>query len=90
MSDLYDGQATIRSETGERVVRVRLAGHVDPIDGPDHWRGTVHDALPDDANLPQPVTVSIDGRDARARIIERPPQGGYSVAGVGAPPFMPA
>jgi hypothetical protein len=33
MSDLYDGPATIRIDDEERVVRVRLAGHVDPIDG---------------------------------------------------------
>jgi hypothetical protein len=87
MSDLYDGQATVRHGDDARVVRVRLAGRVDPIDGRYHWQGTVHDTLPDDVRLPRQVTVSIDGRDADARITERPPQGGYSVSGVGAPPY---
>jgi hypothetical protein len=87
MSDLYDGPATIRIGDEERAVRVRLAGHVDPIDGRYHWQGTAFDALPDGAKLPQHVTVSIGGTDADARITERTPQGGYSVAGVGAPPF---
>lgn len=90
MSDLYDGQATIGIGSDERAVRVRLAGHVDPIDGRYHWQGTVHDALPEGVRLPQPITLSIDGRRADARITELPPQGGYSVAGVGAPPFMPS
>jgi hypothetical protein len=87
MSDLYDGQATIRAGEDVRVVRVRLAGHVDPIDGRYHWQGTVFDELPVDTKLPQRVTVSVDESHADARITERTPQGGYSVTGVGAPPF---
>jgi len=87
VSDVYDGPATVRIGESESVVRVRLAGHVDPIDGRYHWQGRVFDELPGDARLPQDITVSIGGSDAQARIIERPPQGGYSVAGVGAPPF---
>jgi Domain of unknown function (DUF4873) len=86
VSDLYDGPATVRLDDVERVVRVRLYGHVDPIDGRYHWQGTVFDTLPAEVKLPQPITVSIDTR-ADARITERTPQGGYSVAGVGAPPF---
>jgi Domain of unknown function (DUF4873) len=87
MSDLYDGPATIHIGDEERTVRVRLAGHVDPIDGRYHWQGTVFEALSDGAKLPQHVTVSVGGGNAEARITERTPQGGYSVAGVGAPPF---
>ena len=40
-----------------------------------------------DAKLPQPVTVTVGENSAEARIVERTPQGGYSVVGVGAPPF---
>ena len=87
MSDIYDGPATVRIGEDERTVRVRLAGHVDPIDGRYHWQGTVFDELPGDMRLPQQVTASIGDQQAQARIVERPPQGGYSVAGVGAPPF---
>ena len=86
MSDIYDGPATVRIGEGERTVRVRLAGHVDPIDGRYHWRGTVFDELPAGTKLPQ-ITVKVGEHHAQASIVERPPQGGYSVAGVGAPPF---
>ncbi len=87
MSDLYDGPATIRCGDAESVVRVRLAGRLDPIDGRYHWQGTVFDALADGVKLPHQVTVAIGPHKADARITERTPQGGYSVAGVGAPPF---
>lgn len=87
MSDLYDGQATVRIAEAERDVRVRLYGHVDPIDGRYHWQGTVFDELPDDTRLPMQITVAVDDNHVEARITERPPQGGYSIAGVGAPPF---
>jgi hypothetical protein len=71
----------------ERTVRVRLSGHLDPIDGRYHWQGTVFDALSDEVKLPQPATLSVGDINAEARITERPPQGGYSVVGVGSPPF---
>ena len=87
MSDVYDGPATVRIGEDEHTVRVRLAGHVDPIDGRYHWQGTVFDHLPDAVKLPQQITVTVGDNHAQARIVERPPQGGYSVAGVGAPPF---
>jgi hypothetical protein len=87
VSDLYDGPATIRIGDAERAVRVRLYGHVDPIDGRYHWQGTVFDSLPAGAKLPQPVTVSVGDGRAEARITEPTPWGTYSVAGVGAPPF---
>ncbi len=87
MSDLYDGPATVSIGDVERVVRVRLCGHLDPIDGRYHWQGTVFDTLPGDSKLPRPVTLSVGENSVEARITERPPQGGYSVAGVGSPPF---
>ena len=87
MSDLYDGQATIRVGDEDRVARVRLSGYVDPIDGRYHWQGTVFDSLADDAKLPQPVTLSVGDNRAEGRITEPTPWGTYSVAGVGAPPF---
>ncbi len=87
MSDIYDGPATIRNDDAEHTVRVRLSGHLDPIDGRYHWQGTVFEVLPDGAKLPQHVTLAVGDTEAQARITERTPQGGYSVAGVGAPPF---
>lgn len=87
MSDIYDGPATVRIGSDERTVRTRLAGHVDPIDGRYHWQGTVFDEIRADVRLPQHITVTVGDHHAQARIVERPPQGNYSVAGVGAPPF---
>jgi Domain of unknown function (DUF4873) len=87
MSDLYDGQATIRIDDSDRTVRVRLYGHVDPIDGRYHWQGTVFDSLPEGAKLPRPVTISVGENRTEARITELTPWGTYSVAGVGEPPF---
>jgi hypothetical protein len=37
--------------------------------------------------FPAQAVVTIGNRSAAARITERTPQGGYSVVGVGAPPF---
>jgi hypothetical protein len=86
--ELYDGAATIRVGDGEHLVRVRLSGRLDPIDGRYHWQGTVFDALPDEVLKQSPsVTVTISDRAAEGRITERTSQGGYSVVGVGAPPY---
>jgi hypothetical protein len=85
--DLYDGRATVHIGADDCAVRVRLAGHFDPIDGQYHWQGTILEPLPGADKLPQPATLTIDNRSAAARITERTSQGGYSVVGVGTPPF---
>ena len=46
---------------------------------------TVFDTPPDDAR--NPISVSIGRQSASARFTERSQQGGYSIAGVGIPPF---
>ena len=86
-NEVYDGPADIKIGGDSYPVRVRLTGHLDPIDGRYHWQGTVFGSLPD-AVLKRPgqVEVSIGARSARGRITERTPWG-HSVAGVGAPPF---
>ena len=86
--EVYDGPATIHIDDHEYPVRVRLTGHVEPIDGRYHWRGTVFGELPDGLlKRPPAVTVVICERTAAARITERTPWGSHSVAGVGEPPF---
>jgi hypothetical protein len=85
--NVYDGPAIVHIGDSGCDVRVRLTGHVDPIDGQYHWQGTILDQLPGTEKLPQPTTVTIGNRSAEARITECTPQGGYSVVGVGAPPF---
>jgi hypothetical protein len=86
-SELYDGPANLRVADDDHAVRVRLTGHLDPIDGKYHWRGTVFGALPDDVLKRPEALLTANGRTAAARISERSPQGGYSVTGMGAPPF---
>ena len=86
--EIYDGAATIAIGGVELIARVRLSGRLDPIDGRYHWQGTIFDSLPDEAlKQSQQVSVTIGDGSAQGRITERTPQGGYSVAGVGAPPY---
>jgi cation diffusion facilitator CzcD-associated flavoprotein CzcO len=81
---VYDGPAALTVAGERHAVRVRLTGHVDPIDGRYHWQGTVFDAP---AGVKSGVLLGVDGRTARARITEQTPWGSYSIAGVGAPPY---
>ncbi|PXX04324.1 DUF4873 domain-containing protein [Mycolicibacterium moriokaense] len=83
---VYDGPAAVQIGDDIHDVRVRLTGHLDPIDGRYHWRGTVFDTLPDE-NPPQRVRLAVGDRTAEARVAERTPWGSYSVVGVGEPPF---
>ena len=86
--DLYDGPATLTLAGVDIAVRARLSGHLAAIDGRYHWRGTVSGALPDDAMKGQrAATLWIDGRHAAAQLSERTPWGGYTVTGLGEPPF---
>jgi cation diffusion facilitator CzcD-associated flavoprotein CzcO len=86
--DIYDGTATVTVADICREVRVRIAGHIDPIDGQYHWQGTLFGQLPGDvlARL-RTVTLVVDERSVSARITEETPQGTHTIAGVGAPPF---
>jgi cation diffusion facilitator CzcD-associated flavoprotein CzcO len=88
--DTYDGPATLTAADAREQVRVRLTGHVDPIDGQYHWQGTVFGQLPVDLKRAKSATLAVGERIASARIIEETPQGTHSIAGVGAPPFAQA
>ena len=84
----YDGAATLTIAGADHPVRVRLTGHLDPIDGHYHWQGTVFARLPDDMAMQARVaTLTVGERSAPARIVEQTPWGTHSVAGVGAPPY---
>jgi hypothetical protein len=85
--EVYEGPANIKVSDEEHAVRVRLTGRLDPIDGHFHWRGTVFGALPEDVLRRPEALLTANGRTAAARLTERTPQGGYSITGVGAPPF---
>jgi Domain of unknown function (DUF4873) len=86
--NIYNGAATLTAAGTDQQVHVRLIGHIEPIDGQYHWQGTIFDQLPDEFAKPaRAVTLTIGESSASARITEETPQGTYSIAGVGAPPF---
>jgi hypothetical protein len=85
--DVYDGPAVLQMADGDHSVRVRLGGHLDPIDGRYHWRGTIFGAVPGDARTWSRVSLTVGDRTCAARITERTPWGTYSVAGEGTAPF---
>jgi cation diffusion facilitator CzcD-associated flavoprotein CzcO len=86
--DIYAGPATLTLADTLQRVQVRLAGHVDPIDGKYHWQGTIFDELPTDLiTKTRTVGLAVGELSASARITEKTPQGTHSIAGVGAPPF---
>jgi cation diffusion facilitator CzcD-associated flavoprotein CzcO len=90
--DTYDGAATLEIAGAHHPVQVRLAGHLDPIDGRYHWQGTVFCSpsrpLPDDAlKQARTATLTVGHRSAPARIVEQTPWGTHTLAGVGAPPY---
>lgn len=87
---IYDGPATLTVAETSAEVRVRLAGHIDPIDGQYHWQGTVFDHLPAELARTRTATLTVGERSAPARIVEETPQRTHSIAGVGAPPFASA
>ncbi|WP_231983749.1 DUF4873 domain-containing protein [Mycobacterium sp. E2733] len=92
--DTYDGAATLEIAGASHPVRVRLTGHLDPIDGRYHWQGTVFGSpsrpLPDEAlRHARTATLTVGRHSAAARIVEQTPWGTHSVAGVGAPPYAP-
>jgi hypothetical protein len=82
--EVYDGPAVVHFGQQAHHTRVRLTGRLDPIDGRYHWQGMVFGDLP---GAKQSVTLTVGEHTAEARIVELTPQGGYSVVGVGAPPF---
>jgi cation diffusion facilitator CzcD-associated flavoprotein CzcO len=91
-TEIYDGAATLTVAGTGHPVRVRLTGHLDPIDGHYHWQGTVFSSqdqpLPNTAlRQARTATLTVGQRSAPARIVEQTPWGTHAVAGVGAPPY---
>ncbi|WP_199254907.1 DUF4873 domain-containing protein [Mycolicibacterium mengxianglii] len=86
--DGYDGPASVTLADGAVEVHARLCGHLDPIDGHYHWRGTVVGDLPADMlRGARTITMATPGHQAQARISEPTPWGGFTVTGVGDPPY---
>ncbi|MDD4866420.1 MAG: DUF4873 domain-containing protein [Mycobacterium sp.] len=90
--EIYDGAATLTIAGADHPVRVRLTGHLDPIDGHYHWQGIVFGSRSPREALKQArtATLTVGERSAAARIVEQTPWGTHSVAGVGTPPYAPS
>lgn len=88
---VYAGDAVLRSGDYEAVSPVRLAGHLEPLDGNYHWYGTVDDLDIGAALKKMPrgsVTVSVGGGEASpALVTDKTVWGTYRLVGVGAPPY---
>lgn len=86
--DTYDGPAELTHDGRAHPARVRLTGHVDPIDGQYHWQGTLYTDLPGERVTGSRVNIRVGEHTAEARISERTPWGTLSVVGAGGyPPF---
>ena len=83
---VFDGAAELDVAGVRCSVRVRLAGHLNPIDGQYHWQGLAYGA-PDDVNTGKPARLTIGNRSAAVKIVEKVPSGQLMVSGVGAPPY---
>ncbi len=91
-ADTYDGAATLEIAGAQHPVRVRLTGHLDPIDGRYHWRGTLFGSPSgplsgDVLKQSRTGTLTVGERSAPARVDEQTPWGTHSIVGVGAPPY---
>jgi len=83
---VFDGAAELDVAGTQCLVRVRLAGHLSPIDGRYHWQGLVYDA-PQELPAGKSGMLRIGERSAEARLVERVPSGQLMISGVGAPPY---
>lgn len=87
--DLYDGPAVLTHNGEDYPVRVRLAGHFDPIDGQYHWQGMLFTELPGVNATGSKVSIRIGEHTAEGRVAERTPWGTLTVAGAGGYPPYP-
>lgn len=89
--DGYAGPAILRVDGRDLPVRVRLAGHLEPLDGRYHWYGRVErtDAVvaAKDAGAARAELVVGGGAAAGLRLAEYDAWGNVLVSGVGAPPY---
>ncbi|MBI3692152.1 MAG: DUF4873 domain-containing protein [Mycolicibacterium aromaticivorans] len=85
-SGVFDGEAELDVAGVRCPVRVRLAGHLNPIDGRYHWQGLAYGA-PDAVTAGKTAQLTIGSRTVTMRLVERVPSGQLMVSGVGPPPY---
>lgn len=93
--DGYTGPARLLVDGEELAVRVRLAGHLEPLDGRFHWYGRVDrsDAVvaAKDGGATRATLAVGAAAPVEARLAEYDAWGHVLVSGLGAPPYpLPA
>jgi hypothetical protein len=83
---VYDGTAELDVANVRYAVRVRLAGHLSPIDGQYHWQGLAYGA-PGELAAGTSAQLRIGTRSAAVRLVEKVPSGQLMISGVGVPPY---
>ncbi|SBS77681.1 conserved hypothetical protein [uncultured Mycobacterium sp.] len=83
---VFDGTAELDVASVRYQIRVRLAGHLSPIDGQYHWQGLAYGA-PEDLEAGAKAQLRIGDRSAAVRLVEKIPSGQLMVSGVGPPPY---
>ncbi|PND57131.1 DUF4873 domain-containing protein [Mycobacterium sp. ENV421] len=85
-SGVFDGDAELDVAGVPCPVRVRLAGHLNPIDGQYHWQGLAY-GVPDTVTAGTPAQLTIGNRSVAVKLVERVPSGQLMISGVGSPPY---
>ncbi|KUI34633.1 DUF4873 domain-containing protein [Mycobacterium sp. GA-2829] len=83
---VFDGAAELDVAGVRCPVRVRLAGHLNPIDGRYHWQGLAY-GTPDELQVGKTAQLWIGNRSAAVRLVEMIPSGQLMLSGVGTPPY---
>ena len=83
---VFDGTAELDVADVRYEVRVRLAGHLSPIDGRYHWQGLAY-GVPEDLTAGKQAQLRIGNRSAPVRLVEKVPSGQLMLSGVGSPPY---
>jgi len=87
-AETYDGPAVLTHNGQDYPARVRLAGHLDPIDGQYHWQGMFFGDLPGANVTGSKVSIRIGEHTGHGRVAERTPWGTLTVIGAaGYPPY---
>ncbi|SIS21348.1 DUF4873 domain-containing protein [Williamsia sterculiae] len=87
--EVIDRELTIRCGDQSAAARVRLAAHLDPLDGKQHWVGTAYGEQVrawKDGRATE-VLIGDDPHRVAARLAEVTPWGHVRVVGVGPLPF---
>ncbi len=85
-SGVFDGDAELDVAGARCPVRVRLAGHLSPVDGRFHWQGLAYGA-PEELAAGASGQLWVGNRSAAVRLVEKVPSGQLMVSGVGSPPY---